>query len=154
MDYFQGVVGEYLRVDRSCFVNSEFWIRGNLEAPHSKPHWFVDVVALHMGQKCAFLCEVTYAKKPTALLNRLQSWRQYWDTMILTFKQDASIPADWSVRPWIFAPKAVLDAYASSIRQLHPSARFTNMEDIMPWLYCTWDRKDEPLPPDVKHPAD
>jgi hypothetical protein len=40
MDYFQGVVTEYLRADRSCFVNPDFSIRGNLENPHDKltPH--------------------------------------------------------------------------------------------------------------------
>ena len=48
MDYFQGVVLEYLRADRACFVNPEFWIRGNEISPHEKPHWFVDLVALHV----------------------------------------------------------------------------------------------------------
>jgi hypothetical protein len=28
VDYFQGVVMEYLRADRACFVNPEFWIMG------------------------------------------------------------------------------------------------------------------------------
>lgn len=55
MDYFQGVVTEYLRADRSCFVNPEFWIRGNLESPQDKPHWFVDVLAISMRDKAVFL---------------------------------------------------------------------------------------------------
>jgi hypothetical protein len=29
-------------------VNPEFWIRGNLEHPHEKPHWFVDVLVVSM----------------------------------------------------------------------------------------------------------
>ncbi len=36
MDYFQGVVMEYLRADRACFVNPELWVRGNLEHVHSR----------------------------------------------------------------------------------------------------------------------
>ena len=55
MDYFQGVVTEYLRADRSCFVNPEFWIRGNLESPQDKPHWFVDVLAISMRDKAVYL---------------------------------------------------------------------------------------------------
>lgn len=153
MDYFQGVVSEYLRADRACFINPEFWIRGNPDKPFDKPHWFVDVVALNMRDECVWLCEVTYAKKPAALMKRLQSWRANWDLMMLTFKKDACIPGGWEVRPWIFAPKSVLDVYRTPMLQLHPSAKFTNMEEIMPWLYCTWDRKEDvPAPPDGEHP--
>jgi hypothetical protein len=153
MDYFQGVVAEYLRADRACFINPEFWLRGNLErkSAYEKPHWFVDVLAIHMKHKCAYLCEVTYAKRPTALLGRLQGWRDHWSVLGQTLRQDTAIPADWDVKPWIFAPAAVLDSVKGSILKLHPAARMSPLEEILPWLYCTWDRKED-LPSEINHP--
>jgi hypothetical protein len=91
MDRFQGVVTEYLRADRSCFVNPEFWIRENLESQHDKPHWFVDVLALNMRDKAVYLCEVTYAKQPRALCRRLRSWREHWSLINQTLKEDTCI---------------------------------------------------------------
>jgi hypothetical protein len=158
VDYFQGVVGEFLRADRSCFVNPEFWLRGNLakDKAYQKPHWYVDVLAAHMRHRCVYLCEVTYSKQPNKLLERLKNWHDRWDIIVETLKVDAAIPADWPVKVWIFAPEGILASIRPSILAIHPTARFTNLEDILPWLYCTWDRKDEQTdelpPPELRHP--
>jgi len=99
VDYFQGVVTEYLRADRSCFINPEFWLRGNLDKSkqYEKPHWYVDVLAVHMRLKQVFLCEVTYAKKAPALIARLKSWREHWPVILQTLREDASLSSDWPV---------------------------------------------------------
>jgi hypothetical protein len=154
MDYFQGVVAEYLRADRACFINPEFWLRGNADQKNAyqKPHWFVDVLAIHMRHKCAYLCEVTYAKRPTALLERLRSWRDHWGVLRQTLSEDTVIPTDWNVKPWVFAPDIVLKPIEDPIRAMHPTARLTALEEILPWLYCNWDRKDD-LPSEINHPA-
>jgi hypothetical protein len=143
MDYFQGVVMEYLRADRSCFVNPEFWIRGNLERPHERPHWFVDVLAVSMRDKAVYLCEVTYAKQPRALARRLHSWRQHWEVINETLKHDAFIDKEWPLVPWVFAPPTTLDFIKVELFKLFPEARTTNLETVLPWLYCTYDRKPE-----------
>lgn len=145
MDYFQGVVTEYLRADRSCFVNPDFWIRGNLENPHDKPHWFVDVLAVNMRERKVYLCEVTYAKQPRALTKRLHSWQQHWELINQTLKEDSCIEKDWPVLPWVFAPATVLEVIRPDLLQLFPDARATQLEAILPWLYCNHDRKSEHL---------
>jgi hypothetical protein len=143
MDYFQGVVTEYLRADRSCFVNPEFWLRGNLENPHDKPHWFVDVLALNMRERKVYLCEVTYAKQPRALTKRLQSWKQHWELINQALKEDSYIERDWPVVPWVFAPATVLKVIRPDLLQLFPDAGATELEAVLPWLYCNYDRKPE-----------
>lgn len=156
MDYFQGVVMEYLRADRSCFVNPEFWIRGNLTSPHEKPHWYVDVLAVSMREKAVYLCEVTYARQPRALLLRLQSWKQHWDLINQTLKADTFIDQAWPVLPWVFAPTQTLNIIKPELLKLFPAGRTMDLERVLPWLYCTYDRKpdardegeqDRPTPP-------
>ena len=143
MDYFQGVVMEYLRADRACFVNPEFWIRGNLEQPHEKPHWFVDVLAINMRDRSVYLCEVTYAKQPRALARRLHSWKEHWSVINDTLKKDASIGEEWPLIPWVFAPPKTLAIIEPELKKLFPEARTTNLEKVLPWLFCTYDRKPE-----------
>jgi hypothetical protein len=147
MDFFQGVVTEYLRADRSCFINPEFWLRGDLDKSkeYAKPHWYVDVLAVHMRTKRIFLCEVTYAKKARDLIERLRSWREHWPVILKTLKEDTSLPADWPVNPWLFAPENVMVSLGPIAKELHPGCRLTELEKVMPWLYRTWDhRHDEP----------
>jgi hypothetical protein len=122
MDYFQGVVAEYLRADRSCLINQEFWLRGNLDKSkqYEKPHWYVDVLAVHMRLKQVFLCEVTYAKKAPALITRLKAWREHWPVILQTLREDASLPSDWPVHPWLFAPQEVLVSLRPIAKALHP----------------------------------
>ena len=64
MDYFQGVVTEYLRADRAMFVNTEYLIQlepGN--APAKNKHWYCDAVAVNMRDN-----EVSYVKSHTPRL--------------------------------------------------------------------------------------
>jgi hypothetical protein len=143
MDYFQGVVMEYLRADRSCFVNPEFWIRGNLEHRFERPHWYVDVLAISMRDKAVYLCEVTYAKQPRPLARRLHSWKEHWPVINTTLRQDAFIEDEWPLIPWIFAPPKTLAIIKPELEKLFPDGKVTNLEEVLPWLYCTYDRKPE-----------
>ena len=151
MDYFQGVVAEYLRADRSCFINTEFWLRGNLDKSrkYEKPHWYVDVLAVHMLTQQVFLCEVTYAKKAPALVARLRSWREHWAVILETLREDASLPPDWPVHPWVFAPAEVMQSLRAVATELHPSSKMTELEKIMPWLYRTWDHRHDEVPESI-----
>jgi hypothetical protein len=153
VDYFQGVVLEYLRADRSCFVNPEFWIRGNLESPHDKPHWFVDVLAVHMKEKKVYLCEVTYAKQPRALVQRLQSWKEHWDIINRTLKEDTGIDKEWPLIPWVFGAPETLRVIEPVLKKLFPKGLTMNLEKVLPWLYCTYDRKEEIKKMEEERPA-
>jgi hypothetical protein len=80
MDYFQGVVTEYLRADRAMFVNTECCIQLTPSANPDRtgPHWFCDAVAVNLRDAEVFLCEVTYSKTLGALNKRLISWASNW----------------------------------------------------------------------------
>jgi hypothetical protein len=146
MDYFQGVVLEYLRADRACFVNPEFWLRGNETSPHEKPHWYVDVLAVNMREKAVYLCEVTYAKQPRALLQRLNNWHTHWAIINKTLRKGSSTSPDWPVVPWVFAPEPGLKIITPALKRLFPTARITGLESVLPWLTAPTTESPKPGP--------
>ncbi len=152
MDYYQGVVVEYLRADRSVFVNTECCIQLN-PGDASGIHWYCDAVAADFRHKTFYLCEVSYAKSPGALLRRLASWNDHWPQIKAALARDSSLPEDWSVRPWVFAPEACIPKIVDSINRIGkgngktrqmPDPLITTLEMAAPWVYKrTWDRHGE-----------
>lgn len=159
MDYYQGVVIEYLRADRATFVNTECCIQIN-EGPNpdiNGPHWFCDAVAIEF--RCVdggetprvFLCEVSYSAQLPSLVKRLRSWHEHWDGLQGALVRESKLPGDWPVRPWIFVPEGLvtilvkrLCQIAGSIEALKFGApRITTLEMVQPWLYRSWDRVGE-----------
>lgn len=155
MDYFQGVVTEYLRADRAMFVNTECLIQLEVaEAPAKGRHWFCDAVAVNFRESTVYLCEVTYSATLHSLLARLQAWDSHWDLLWQAIVRDCGIPMAWAVRPWVFIPEArhpildrklgpILDAARDGTRM--PRPKITYLESVTPWKYRTWDRRPELL---------
>jgi hypothetical protein len=81
MNYYESVVMDYLRADRSIFVNTEFCIQINQAAnpDNSGPHWYCDAVALDFRCKEIFLCQISYAARLDSLVQRLTTWHYHWD---------------------------------------------------------------------------
>ena len=75
MDNCEELVLEYLRADRTVFVNTQCCIQLNdaMNPDNSGPHWYCDLVAINFKDQRVYLCEVTYAKTLTSLLNRLKA---------------------------------------------------------------------------------
>lgn len=146
MDYFEGVVIEYLRADRSLFVNTQCCIQLNegFNPDTSGPHWYCDAVAVSIKSKAAYLCEITYASPPASLFKRLESWASSWPQLRAALARDSGIPQDWAVTPWIFVPqgnRAKVEAFASALPHEHmPVPKVQELESVMPWLYRSWDR--------------
>ena len=154
MDYFQGVVTEYLRADRAVFVNTECCIQLNPGAnpDTSGPHWYCDAVAVDHRQHKIFLCEITYAKSLSALQSRLTGWAANWPGVLAALARDSALPSDWPVRPWVFTPENLLKPLENKIRKLSnvgtaegqmPLPKVTSLESVMPWVYCSWNRASE-----------
>jgi hypothetical protein len=80
MDFYQGVVVDYLRADRAVFLNTECCLQLN-EGPNpdtSGPHWYCDAVAVDFTNKTVFLCEISYAGRLGSLIERLKAWTELW----------------------------------------------------------------------------
>ena len=81
MDYYQGVVIDYLRADRSVFINTECSFRSTGREP-PKAHWYCDAVAVDSGQArlipAVYLCEVTYSENLSGLIKKLKAWNDHW----------------------------------------------------------------------------
>ena len=76
MDYFQGVVTEYLRAKREVFVNTEFLIQldpGDVQVKGRS--WYCDAVAVSFRDSAVYLCEITYSSSMHALITRLRIGR-------------------------------------------------------------------------------
>lgn len=152
MDYFQGVVTEYLRADRAMFVNTECCIQLNPgENPDkSGPHWYCDAVAVNFRESTVFLCEVSYSKSLHALSKRIEEWSAHWPALREALIRDCFLPSHWPARPWLFVPEdrraglakklAKLPLPASSGNQM-PEPRVTSLESITPWMYRSWNGK-------------
>jgi len=146
MDYYQGVVVEYLRAKRSRFVNTECLIQltpGN--TPERGTHWFCDAVAVDLSEPAVFLCEISYARGLASLLKRLAAWRANWAALRGALTRDCAVPEKWIVQPWLFVPDGEikplekrLGAYAASPDGM-PAPRITPLQDVAPWNYRSWN---------------
>jgi len=155
LDYYQGVVIDYLRADRSVFVNSEYCI----EPPESAnnvtcgDHWSCDAVAMDFRNKTIFLCEVTLAANLSALSSRLHDWHMNWDevqmAIIRQSKLDDIFVAGWSIKPWLFVPKERIDPLQKRLsligngQELNFKYEITCLEDVQPWLYKPHNRQPD-----------
>lgn len=154
MDYFQGVVTEYLRANRATFVNTECCIQlhDSPNPDNSGPHWYCDAVAVNLKEKTAYLCEVTYSKSLSALVKRLTGWATHWPLLRVALSRDCGIPEDWVVRPWLFVPSSLGEALHQNLAKLPqtgdagimmPNAKVTWLEDVVPWKYKSWNREHD-----------
>jgi len=153
VDYFQGVVTEYLRADRATFVNTECLLQLDPgDSPGKGRHWYCDVVAVNFKDKTAHLCEVTFSKSLSALFERLNGWAAHWGELRSALRRDCQIPDDWTVQPRVFIPKSLNDTYQKKLASLvipgsgpgqMPKPLVTHLESVLPWEYRSWDRKGD-----------
>ena len=153
MDYFESVVIEYLRADRSLFINTQCCIQLNDgENPDtSGPHWYCDAVAVDFRSKCIFLCEITFSDPPSSLLKRLSGWESDWAGLSKALARDSNLPADWPIRPWLFVPEKLIEKVLVGLTKIAPSSmptpRITPLEMVFPWHYRSWNRQGEKQKP-------
>lgn len=143
MDYFQGVVETYLRADRACFINPEFYLQRAPKYENGEPNWYVDVLCGSFREEVVYLCEVTYARQPVALRKRLQSWADNWDIVKAAIYRDAHIPKSWGIKVWVFCPEYLLKKVIPLIPAFDPPAKVTPLEMTVPWQYSDWNRIGE-----------
>ena len=148
MDHFESVVMEYLRADRALFVNGQCCIQLNpgSNPDTSGPHWYCDALAVSIRDCSAFLCEITYASPPNSLFKRLAAWDKEWPLIRVALERDSGVPRSWAATPWLFIPssnRARVESFLGTLSlAIMPRPRVTELEDVMPWKYRSWDRAD------------
>jgi hypothetical protein len=154
MDYFQGVVAEYLRADRAVFINTECLIQLHEgDAPAKGTHWYCDIVAVNFREKRVYLCEVTYSTTLNALLTRLRAWNSQWPALCDALKRDCKVPEGWEVIPWVFIPRRGRPRLRAKLAELNlpvsaiSAPRVTCLERVVPWKYQSWNRRATALEP-------
>jgi hypothetical protein len=143
MDFFQGAVEDYLRADRASFNNPEFYLQRSETYESGKTNWYVDVLNVNFRDETVYLCEVTYARNPVTLRNRLAAWISNWDIVTAAVRRDANVPVQWKIRVWVFCPTERLDRILPLIPNFEPPARVTTLEMILPWKYPDHNRIGE-----------
>ena len=149
MDHFESIVLEYLRADRSLFVNTQCCIQLNPgdNPDTSGPHWYCDAVAVSFKSKAIFLCEITYASPPNSLMKRLAAWNKDWPILCQALARDSGVPTDWPVKPWLFVPESLVDRVTSFVASMEPltmpQPKVTKLEEVLPWRYRSWNRVPE-----------
>jgi len=155
MDYYQTVVVEYLRADRSIFVNTECWIRlDRVAEPEKGRSWYCDALAINFrrsGATTIYLVEVSYAQKLGALFKRLAAWNSQWAYLCKALVDECNVPHSWNVRPWLFIPTKSIQSAVDRVGRITgvgqpaqmPFPLITPLEMTVPWEYRTWDREGE-----------
>lgn len=143
MDYFQGVVTEYLQEKLSLFVKTECCISLDKDGKLLKGrHWFCDAVAVDFRNKTIYLCEVTYSKSLQALIVRLKAWNNHWSSLCDAIQRDYSVPDDWTVQPWVFIPNELRGNLSSKLVAIGinpqtpnpmPYPKVMDLEEVVPW---------------------
>jgi hypothetical protein len=151
MDFYQAVVGDYLRADRSVFINTECCIQLNAanNPDDSGVHWYCDAVAVDLRKHEVFLCEISFAKQLGALKKRLKEWAANWDHLSRSLERDCSVREMLPARPWLFVPTASIPTIVNTLKEISrtPGApnwrvRITPLEKVQPWLYHSWEHQD------------
>jgi hypothetical protein len=145
--YFEPVVGQYLRADRSLFINWQFQLQLKPGEPAKGEYWYVDFLAMSLRHEIAYLCEVNITKNPLSLVNKLVTLRPHWGDIKLSLQRDAYLPPHWTWRPWLFVRAEVEEQLKFRLNQLQlpTQPHITTLEATLPWNYCDWDRQDTPL---------
>ena len=149
MDYFQGVVNEYLRANRATFINTEYLIDLDPDGKFRKGrHWYCDALAINFAERTVYLCETSYSKTLSALLNRLSAWSEHWSDVCAAISRTSNLDQSWTFQPWAFIPESSTNLFRSKLATslvsgtAMPNPRVETLEAIAPWNYCSWDRQD------------
>jgi len=150
MDYYQGAVLDYLRMDRTIFVNPECCIQLKQgKMPGKGEHWFCDAVVIDLSVPSVFLCEVSYAAGLGTLVHRLKAWSQHWNEVKYALQRDCMVPEGWAVRPWLFVPENAVEKLVAKVNQMTDEngspvfrPRITTLESIQPWQRTSWVHRD------------
>jgi hypothetical protein len=139
MDYYQGIVADYVRAERCRFVSPEFLLDLDNGGPHVKDRsWYIDILAADFKKQTLFLCEVSYSKTLAALIRRLTKWSDNWDVICPALLAHTKAPANWHIQPWVFIPENLFAVYDRGFKTLS-SPRFqpclTALEETAPWKY-------------------
>lgn len=150
MDFFQGVVTEYLVADRASFINTELLIQLDSEGAKKGRHWYCDAAAAYFNESVLYLCEVTYAKAMSPLARRLISWSKCWPELEEALRRDSHIPESWQIKPWVFIPENHRTLLEQRIITLEnppqpaiamPYPKITYLENVVPWRDARWEKK-------------
>jgi hypothetical protein len=153
MDYYQGVVREFLQLDRSIFIHEELVI--DLDFDENRPqgknlkgrHWICDLAALSQKEKTLYLGEVTYSKSLQSIISRFDSWSQHWPDIVESLMRDSGIDRSWQICPWAFIPKKNKELFREKINKLPkiglgktqmPNPKMTFLEEVVPWKSKNW----------------
>jgi len=161
MDYFQGVVNDYLQESRGMFVRAECPIQ--LHSGKILPKgtfWYCDAVAVDFKEKKVYLCEVSYSSTLHALAKRLEAWSKEWPTLRDRIRSDHWIPDSWQVQPWVFVPEGLrkkLDERLSALAKASsnvgedrmPTPEITHLESVVPWKYRERERASDATQPNA-----
>jgi hypothetical protein len=149
MDFYQGVVVEFLNADRAVFVNPECCLQLNpgRNPDVSGPHWYCDAVATNFRTKSVFLCEISYSLSLEPLYKRLKGWSEHWNGLCDAIQRDCCIPEDWRITPWLFVPERNVPRLEEKLTRIGDSERdeggmpkpiVTTLEEVTPWRRKDW----------------
>ena len=161
MSQYESVVIEYLRADRSLFLNLGCFIEtpGAENPARVGPYyWSFPIVAADFHKEAILLCEVSYGQALGGLYKRIEGWSNHWHQLCEALGRELNIPKTWSIRPWLFVPDDSIPKVVKKIDgvrsanpgvALFPDPIITPLEMVQPWKYNSSTRNGEKSKPDT-----
>ena len=133
MDLYQDLVGRHLQRDPAVFLHHDITIR--LEGAAKGNRWVIDLLAVHLKEQRACLCELELSRDLGRLIRRLRRWDEHWSEIHAVISATTGIPATWPFEVRLFLPShhqgsEQLDRLA--LQQM-PTPRITWLETVAPW---------------------
>jgi hypothetical protein len=132
MDFYQGVVAEYVASNRAYFVSGEFMI------PRKAGGYFlVDLVAISPSEQHVYLCEVTYSQRIANIIRKVKCYHQERDDIQAQLFKIAGISTNWKLMPWLFVLAKHHKTIDARLRVECPNwhVRIDDLETVGPWNF-------------------
>lgn len=103
-------------------------------APKSN-RWVIDLLAVHLKEQRACLCELELSRDLGRLMRRLRRWDEHWSAIHEVISAATGIPAAWPLELQLFLPAHHQDSgQLNRLRgQQMPTPRITWLEAVAPW---------------------
>ena len=133
MDLYQDLVGRYLERDPAVFLHHSIAIQ--LEGAAKGNRWVIDLLAVHLKEQRAYLCELELSRDLGRLIRRLRHWDEHWGEIHAVISAATGIPSAWPLELQLFLPAHHQDSGQLNrlCGQQIPTPRITWLETVVPW---------------------
>jgi hypothetical protein len=134
ISHYQEVVIQYIIADPAVLVSEEYHLNVKKISNTDKIFW-VDALAADIREHILYLVEISYAKKPRALTQKMNDYVAYEEQIRRALVGERGVGPAWELRPWGFIIEAAYPYLEARLSE-HAKPKLTFLEHTpFPWVY-------------------